>query len=504
MSNIESSWQELLTSALLGTERHPPSLPASNGILMDFLNKLDSSNPQHLLLQGAAAVALYRQAGSLPVGVPAVDIPACEPDEQVRCSTAASSRLATMLDGEYNDMLPEWLFLAASANKRVPEELLPDLLDWGENHIDQVDLLLPVLGKRGRWLVKQFPRGEKITAAIAAEMISDETAHIFWQTGRKAARRMLLRQLRIMNPALALSLLISTWAEESAEGKAAFLETFKVGLSMADEPFLETALEDRSREIRRSAADLLSCLSESRLVGRQTERAQSFLKWKSGSFLRKAQIEVALPESCDKDMIHDGVELKRSVKSFGEKSDWLFQILSAVPPSIWSYQWDKSPSDLLEIAGNGDWKELLHMSWITATVRHQDPEWAEAILKIYPRRGVLLQILPPKRRFVFIAAQIQSNPQQGMDLLDVYHDSWGNDLTRLALPHLREYYSDITRLASSRGDLLVQAKYMDPSITGEIAGKLLNRTEPGSAWEKLAKDLLKILDFRHRMMEEFQ
>ena len=99
---------------------------------MDFLNKLDSSNPQHLLLQGAAAVALYRQAGSLPVGVPAVDIPACEPDETgYVAARRASSRLATMLDGEYNDMLPEWLFLAASANKRVPEELAPGFIRLG-------------------------------------------------------------------------------------------------------------------------------------------------------------------------------------------------------------------------------------------------------------------------------------------------------------------------------------------------------------------------------------
>ena len=42
---------------------------------------------------------------------------------------------------------------------------------------------------------------------------------------------------------------------------------------MDDEPFLESALDDRSREVRQQAADLLTRLPDSRLALRMAERA---------------------------------------------------------------------------------------------------------------------------------------------------------------------------------------------------------------------------------------
>ncbi len=507
MNDLETVWQELLTSALLGTERHPPMLPTANGAFTNFLARLDSIDPQHFLLQAAGAAALYRKAGRLPVRLPLSVIPACEPDEQPRCSPAAAARLATLLGGSYKDLIPEWLTRAAAAQKRVPEELLPELLNWAESHLDQVDLVLPVLGKRGRWLAKQIPWGEGIGAAVFAETIPAEAAQTVWQTGRKSARRLLLRKLRETDPALALSLVSSTWSEESAEERGDFLKILENGLSMADEPFLEEALDDRSKEVRRAAADLLARLPVSRLVQRQLERGQEYLKWKPGSFLRKAQIDVALPETCDKSMLRDGVEPKRPVKSRGEKADWLVQILSTVPPSIWSRRWGKTSVELLDISAEGDWKEILHQSWITAAGNHPDPDWAEAILKIYPGHGLLLEALPAGRRVSFLSAQIKSRIVEGMELLLGCHEPWGMELSSLALHHLRNYYvksEAASSQASLRASFLLVGRYLDPSLAFEANRQLVNKAKPGSVWEKEVERLLQILDFRHHMMEELR
>ena len=471
MSDLETVWQELLTAALLGTERHPPALPAENGVLANFLARLDSTDPQHFLLQAAGAAALYRQAGRLPVRLPLSVIQACEPDEQARCSPAAAARLATMLGGQYRDLIPEWLTRAAAVQKRVPEELLPELLDWAESHLDQVDLVLPVLGKRGRWLAKQIPWGEGIGAAVFAETIPAGAAQTVWQTGRKSARRMLLRKLRKSDPALALSLVSSTWSEESAEERGDFLKILEIGLSMADEPFLEEALDDRSKEVRRSAADLLARLPESRLVQRQLERAQACLKWNPGGFLRKAQIEVSLPQTLDKSMLRDGVDPNRTVKASGEKANWLVQILGTIPPSIWNKQWGKSPLELLDISREGDWKELLHNGWIEATFHYPDVDWGEAILNFYPGRSNLLKGLPEQRHLAFITSQIKSRPMDGILLLMVYRAPWGIELTRLALAHLRDHYlknNKLVEFVGSRSPFLALGLYMDPSLTAEV------------------------------------
>ncbi len=165
-----------------------------------------------------------------------------------------------------------------------------------------------------------------------AETTPAGAAQTVWQTGRKSTRSLLLRKLRETDPALALGLVASTWSEESAEERAAFLKMLAAGLSMADEPFLEDSLDDRSREVRRVAAGLLARLPGSRLVQRQLERAQACIKWKPGGFLRKAQIEVPAG-NLDDGMLRVGVEPKHPSSCTVKKLVGWRKFWSAAPPS---------------------------------------------------------------------------------------------------------------------------------------------------------------------------
>jgi hypothetical protein len=508
MDDLEAVWQEMVTTAFLGTERHTPVRPVSNGALADFLNKLDASDPEHWLLEAAAAIALYRNVGRLPAIIPTGELPACEPDGQDRCSAAAASRLATLLSGQYKELIPEWLSLAALAQKRVPEELLPDLLNWGENHIEQVDLLLPVLGKRGRWLAKRILLGENVAAAVFAESIPTEAANNLWQTGRKSVRRLFLRRLRKTDAELALSLITSTWNEESAEERTSFLETLKSGLSMADERFLESALDDRSKEVRKVAAGLLARLPDSRLVKRHFERARGLLKWKPGGFLRKPQLEISLPGTCDKEMMRDGIEQKPLRReAFGEKGWWLQQILSAIPPLTWNRLWDQTPAELLETAAQGDWKELLHSAWIMATINHPDPEWAAALLRVHPKEAILLNALPPSQQEIFLGSQFRSHPDDAVDTLIGYHHPWSEATSRQMLRHLRKYFikeEPGTNYVSLRQIFHYLSLYLHPAIVSEAQEILTAKIQQDAQWDKAVEGLHQVLDFRQRMIEELR
>ena len=97
-------------------------------------------------------------------------------------------------------------------------------------------------------------------------------------------------------------------------------------MSLDDETFLEAALDDRRKEVRGAAADLLARLPESALRRRALERALPLLKFKSNK-LRRKTIEVTLPEACDKAMQRDGVEPKPGFRGVGEKAWWLQQML---------------------------------------------------------------------------------------------------------------------------------------------------------------------------------
>ena len=62
-----------------------------------------------------------------------------------------------MLGGTHRALLPEWLAALASAGRRAPAALLPDLLELGRTHADLRAAILPALDRRGRWLAAQNP-----------------------------------------------------------------------------------------------------------------------------------------------------------------------------------------------------------------------------------------------------------------------------------------------------------------------------------------------------------
>ncbi len=150
-------WQDLVKNALLGTERQTFTPPQVDGPLGALLARLDSARPEHALLGAAAAVALYRRAGHVP---PQGDQPLpapCEPDDAARCNPRAAQRLRLMLEGQYPDLLSEWPAAVAQTGRRVPEEYLSALLSKGHAQANVCDAIVPVLGKRGKWLAAFNP-----------------------------------------------------------------------------------------------------------------------------------------------------------------------------------------------------------------------------------------------------------------------------------------------------------------------------------------------------------
>jgi hypothetical protein len=95
-----------------------------------------------------------------------------------------------------------------------------------------------------------------------------------------------------------------------------------VNLTDEDAPFLDTALDDRSKEVRRAAADLLARLPTSVFVARMLARAQPLLSFKPAKLLSRASLEVTLPSSPDASAARDGLDPKAfgQQKTLGEKA----------------------------------------------------------------------------------------------------------------------------------------------------------------------------------------
>lgn len=147
---------------------------------------------------------------------------------------------------------------------------------------------------------------------------------LLWEEGLFAERVALLGAVRAHEPAAATRLLSTTWATERAEDRLMFLDSLRVGLSPADEAFLESALGDRSRNVRATAAELLSALTGSALAGRMARRALACVGPEG----------VEPPADCDAGMLRDGV-VRRPPAGRGERAWWLGQLVEAAPLSCW-------------------------------------------------------------------------------------------------------------------------------------------------------------------------
>lgn len=428
----ETLWQSVSESALLGTQRKPYiEISAEPG---DPVTSLVQQEEKANLLRDAALLSLYRRAGRLPAlaseSVPAernvspfVDLP--------RCSPRAGQLLVQILSIKgYESLLGEWLETAVRAGQRVREEHLPLLLAQQKLIEPLRPLLLPALGERGRWLAAQNPEW-----APYVRFAGDEV----WHEGAKKERLAYLRDLRAVEPERACSLLASTWAQEPLANRAAFLDVLDANLSMSDEPFLEGVLDDRRKEIRKSAALLLARLPESRLVQRMTARARKLLAWKNG--LLRSSLEVHPPAGLDEAMLRDGLEYKPPTGTqMGEKAWWLAQIIGMVPPSAWSAGWNKRPNAIIELARKHEWEDALLMGWTQAALRSADEEWLEALMR-YTMRGedlsrtmALFTDLPPALKEKLLIPLLRENPPLSYDAPASFYVTackhpWGAELT---------------------------------------------------------------------------
>ena len=402
-SSAEAAWAGLVRAALLGTDRADPGTDtgaAADPLLRAIFAGLAGLAPEARLLGAAAALAQYRRVGDL--GGIASD-PAPEPaaaETSRRCPERAGVHLRLMLDGVHREALPEWLQRLVEKGFTVAPEDLPGLLDACRYQSLPNELIVAAAGARGRWLAAL-----NLAWRSAVLLPDDDTA---WDTGTTEARVAVLRRLRATRPAAGLERLRSTWATESAPQRALFLPILELGLTMADEPFLEEALDDRRKEVRSIAAGLLARLPASRLVGRMTERVRPLVRipphggGKLARVFGRTKVEVDLPVTCDNGMVRDGIEPKPP-RGTGERAWWLAQMVAAVPPSLWTQQAGLSPEECIAAAARTDWRELLIRAWSIGAARTNDADWAEALLAAWAagehgvEPGPLASALPPER-----------------------------------------------------------------------------------------------------------
>src|SRR5262249_16729039 len=138
------------------------------------------------------------------------------------------------------------------------------------------------------------------------------------------------------------------------------------------------ALSDRSRNVRATAAELLSALPNSALAGRMAARAAACVAVDRTQ--GEPTIVVEAPHECDPGMERDGV-VPKPPAGRGERAWWLGQLVEAAPLGWWTARLGgRTPEEIVALPVADDWQGELHAAWCRAAVRQRDPGWSRALL----------------------------------------------------------------------------------------------------------------------------
>ncbi|MFF1636849.1 DUF5691 domain-containing protein [Streptomyces sp. NPDC058246] len=523
------SWEELVTVAMLGTERRTPPGWAPG------------REAPVALLDAAAVETLRRRAGVRPARAATPPEPAAR-DPRAALPPAAARRLAMLLADrpgtggggrrgtapDLMELLPQWLTLANARGFAAPPESLPALLDAARGRTDLRAAALAFAGPRALWLARlnqewRFALRSSPGGGSALPGPEDaERVQQLWQEGLFAERVALLSAIRAKDPDAARELLASTWPTERAEDRLMFLDSLRSGLCAADEPFLERALADRSRNVRATAAELLSALPASALAARMAARAGSCVA--VDRTRDTPTIVVEAPHECDGGMERDGV-VPKAPAGRGERSWWLGQLVEAAPLGTWPERLGgRTPEEVVGLPVADDWRGELHAAWCRAAVRQRDPGWSRALLGppsapeaggpgavSLAERSKLLATLSAGERAEWVAGFIGTHGlSEAFQLLGVCAVPWAGPLGRAVVDAL-----NIARDAGSypwsfSGVMGLAERCLDPAEAGRLDGltSVPDESEdaaPGAGgyWAEAFQRLVTTLRLRAAMASEF-
>ena len=502
------TWDDILATAVVGTEQREPRVVAREDELGSLLAQMSSTDREGLLLSAASIVGLYRSAGVAPPADTQPLLEACDEDDASRVNRTSGQHLALMLEGEFTEVLPEWLAAVSSAHKRVPEELLPALFERGREELSLRESIVAVMGRRGAWLASQNPDWVYATPREEKDV---------WETGTREERLLLLNQLRSVDPAKARELLATTWSQESAQDRAAFLDKLSTGLNSSDEPFLNEALNDRSRDVRRVARILLAVLPDSELSRRYKELANEILSFKK-PLIGKARIEVALPDDPiawlnAKDFEIDNLPRGVSSKALGPKGWALKEIVSLTPISHWSELWQKSPGEIIRAGFESEWRSSFAFGFAIAAGRFRDPDWIEALILFapndpeQPRSIELPSHLPAARLEALIMNSLKSEATGLSDgpsyqLLMFHRRPWSDQLSRTVVKSIKKRINqgkDQTPDWQTKAALKLYAQRISPAMYDELASGWPTESEAWANWSRYVDAFQSLLAFRRDM-----
>lgn len=169
-SAVDDLWRELVTTALLGTDRRDP--PTIDGSIGDLVADTVRSNPSARMLAAVAACTAVRRAGVRPAD-PADPLAPPDPDPRPECVPAAVHRWRHITRA-WPVLEDEWTLVLIQNGWRLARELVPAALDRHRRDLVRRARVMIAAGPLAAWLIDHVPDLGVSTSARSLTSIDAE------------------------------------------------------------------------------------------------------------------------------------------------------------------------------------------------------------------------------------------------------------------------------------------------------------------------------------------
>ena len=151
--SMQDHWDQLVAVAMLGTDRrNPPDAPEP---IADVVDDTVRERPSERMLAQVAATVTARRAGVMP-GPPMRTLFPPPADERPRIADAAVERWYHVTTS-WPVLEDEWLVVVVSGGRRLPPDLVPDVLvRYRTDPVRRAQAVL-ACGRLANWLVELLP-----------------------------------------------------------------------------------------------------------------------------------------------------------------------------------------------------------------------------------------------------------------------------------------------------------------------------------------------------------
>lgn len=435
-------WEEIVNKALLGSEKAsltPADLPAE--IAKEFEVEA-SSEKEDTFLKISALAYQFRQSGALPIKATHTALPEAAPELRPYCPEKANAILNTLLEEELIALLGFWLRLCLSKEQLVHPEMIPSLLNISRRRKEFRNIIMRVVGERGKWLCSLNPDWDFSSADTALEKV--------WSEGGAEERRELLRYLRNKDPEKGRKLIESSWATEGANEKLSFLEILKINISATDLSWLE-GLKEKGQKVNTAILEVLKLIPSSAVVQHYQQVLAACVSLKTGKALlgiiNKADIVISESFAFPDSIFKTGIEKLSSNKNISDTKHIIAQLMMAVPPSFLADHLQRTPDEIIELIQKDKQTAFYLPAIAISSVRFKDKSWTVKILDKADKdvEGssivTLLSGLEADDRNRYALKYFEEKPAEIIQLMLANNTEWSFELAKVILKFTaREVY----------------------------------------------------------------